>query len=87
VRLPWLPTPSAATTALADTPSPISATAAAECISDEALVHLKSYKYSAVDKSPVTHYVLMPWVCVLYTEACSGITAGFWSEPKAHARR
>jgi hypothetical protein len=36
-------------------------TAAAECISDEALVHLKSYKYSAVDKSPVTHYVLMPW--------------------------
>jgi ethanolaminephosphotransferase len=35
--------------------------ATAECISDEALVHLKSYKYSAVDKSPVTHYVLQPW--------------------------
>jgi ethanolaminephosphotransferase len=38
-------------------------TAAAECISDEALIHLKSYKYSAVDKSPVSNYILRHWVC------------------------
>merc|ERR1712000_461648 len=35
--------------------------AVAECISDEALTHLKSYKYSAVDKSPVSKYILGPW--------------------------
>lgn len=35
--------------------------AAAECISDEALIHLRSYKYSAVDKSPVSKYILGPW--------------------------
>ncbi|ROT34977.1 choline/ethanolaminephosphotransferase [Sodiomyces alkalinus F11] len=35
--------------------------AAAECISDEALIHLKSYKYSSVDKSPVSHYILRPY--------------------------
>lgn len=34
-----------------------------ECISDEALIHLKSYKYSSVDKSPVSKYILGPWVC------------------------
>ena len=37
-------------------------TAVAECISDEALIHLRSYKYSAVDKSPVSKYILGPWV-------------------------
>lgn len=36
--------------------------AAAECVSDEALIHLKTYKYSAVDKSPVSKYILGPWV-------------------------
>jgi len=36
-------------------------TAVAECISDEALIHLRSYKYSAVDKSPVSKYILGPW--------------------------
>ncbi|KAJ9151862.1 Cholinephosphotransferase 1 [Pleurostoma richardsiae] len=35
--------------------------AAAECISEDALKHLKSYKYSAVDKSPVSHYILRPY--------------------------
>ncbi|QPG95223.1 hypothetical protein C2857_007867 [Epichloe festucae Fl1] len=35
--------------------------AAAECISDDALIHLKSYKYSSVDKSPVSKYILGPW--------------------------
>lgn len=35
--------------------------AIAECISDDALIHLKSYKYSAVDKSPVSKYILGPW--------------------------
>ncbi|KAJ0322514.1 hypothetical protein COL5a_008744 [Colletotrichum fioriniae] len=36
-------------------------TAAAECISDDALIHLKSYKYSAVDKSPISNYILRPY--------------------------
>ncbi|RNJ57656.1 hypothetical protein D7B24_005738 [Verticillium nonalfalfae] len=35
--------------------------AIAECISDDALIHLKSYKYSAVDKSPISKYVLRPY--------------------------
>jgi hypothetical protein len=35
----------------------------AECISDDALIHLKSYKYSSVDKSPISHYILRPYVC------------------------
>ncbi|CAM1504676.1 Fc.00g022670.m01.CDS01 [Cosmosporella sp. VM-42] len=35
--------------------------AVAECISDEALSHLKSYKYSSVDLSPVSKYILGPW--------------------------
>ncbi|KAI1844569.1 hypothetical protein JX266_009242 [Neoarthrinium moseri] len=41
--------------------APSKKTAAAECISDEALIHLKSYQYSAVDKSPVSHYILRPY--------------------------
>ena len=36
--------------------------AVAECISDEALSHLKTYKYSSVDKSPVSKYILGPYV-------------------------
>ncbi|KAK4449321.1 Cholinephosphotransferase 1 [Podospora aff. communis PSN243] len=35
--------------------------AAAECVSDDALMHLKTYKYSAVDKSPISHYILRPY--------------------------
>ena len=35
--------------------------AAAECISDDALIHLRSYKDSSVDKSPVSKYILGPW--------------------------
>ncbi|RWA12594.1 hypothetical protein EKO27_g2524 [Xylaria grammica] len=35
--------------------------AAAECVSDDALMHLRSYKYSAVDKSPVSNYILRPY--------------------------
>ncbi|KAI1433842.1 CDP-alcohol phosphatidyltransferase [Xylaria sp. CBS 124048] len=35
--------------------------AAAECVSDDALIHLRSYKYSAVDKSPISHYILRPY--------------------------
>ncbi|KAK6949398.1 hypothetical protein Daesc_009473 [Daldinia eschscholtzii] len=38
-----------------------SKTAVAECISDDALIHLKSYKYSAVDKSPISNYILRPY--------------------------
>ncbi|KIH94235.1 ethanolaminephosphotransferase [Sporothrix brasiliensis 5110] len=32
-----------------------------DSISDDALIHLKSYKYSSVDKSPLSHYVLNPY--------------------------
>lgn len=32
--------------------------AAAECISEDALQHFKTYKYSSVDKSPISYYVL-----------------------------
>ncbi|KAI5917074.1 CDP-alcohol phosphatidyltransferase [Camillea tinctor] len=35
--------------------------AVAECVSDDALIHLRSYKYSAVDKSPVSNYILRPY--------------------------
>ncbi|KAI0193509.1 CDP-alcohol phosphatidyltransferase [Astrocystis sublimbata] len=38
--------------------APSSKTAAAECVSEDALIHLKSYKYSAVDKSPISNYIL-----------------------------
>jgi hypothetical protein len=46
--------------------------AAADCLTDEALSHLKTYKYSAVDLSPVSHYVLRHYVC----------TFGAWVEPQ-----
>ena len=36
--------------------------AAAECVSDDALRHFKTYKYSSVDKSPVSKYILQPYV-------------------------
>ncbi|KAF4124912.1 ethanolaminephosphotransferase [Geosmithia morbida] len=35
--------------------------AVAECVSDEALSHLRTYKYSSVDLSPVSKYILGPW--------------------------
>ncbi|KAI1815228.1 CDP-alcohol phosphatidyltransferase [Poronia punctata] len=41
--------------------SPSGKTAVAECISDDALMHLRTYKYSAVDKSPVSNYILRPY--------------------------
>ena len=37
-------------------------TAVHECVSEEALVHLKSYKYSSVDKSLLSYYILNPYV-------------------------
>jgi ethanolaminephosphotransferase len=39
--------------------------AVAECISDDALIHLRSYKYSSVDLSPTSKYILGPWVRTL----------------------
>ncbi|KAI4128838.1 MAG: hypothetical protein LQ338_002538 [Usnochroma carphineum] len=36
----------------------IECTAAHECVSEDALVHLKSYKYSSVDKSLISRYIL-----------------------------
>ncbi|KAH8734555.1 CDP-alcohol phosphatidyltransferase-domain-containing protein [Ilyonectria robusta] len=41
--------------------APNTKSAVAECISDDALVHLKTYKYSSVDLSPVSKYVLGPF--------------------------
>lgn len=40
-------------------------TAAQECISDEALAHLKTYKYSSVDKSFISNYILKHYVSSL----------------------
>ncbi|KAF2808590.1 ethanolaminephosphotransferase 1 [Mytilinidion resinicola] len=37
---------------------PSSKKAAHECVSDEALAHLKTYKYSSVDKSLISRYIL-----------------------------
>ena len=39
-------------------------TAAHECVSEDALVHLKTYKYQSVDKSFLSHYVLRHYVGV-----------------------
>jgi len=36
--------------------------AAAECLTDEALAHLKTYKYSSVDKSPISKYIMKHYV-------------------------
>ena len=36
-------------------------TAAQDCLSEDALVHLKSYKYSSVDKSLTSYYILQPY--------------------------
>lgn len=33
-----------------------------ECVSEDALVHLKSYKYSSVDNSLLTRYVMRHYV-------------------------
>ncbi|KAI0451925.1 CDP-alcohol phosphatidyltransferase [Xylaria acuta] len=41
--------------------APSNKTAVAECVSDDALIHLRSYKYSAVDKSPISNYILRPY--------------------------
>ena len=46
---------------IADTNIP-QGTAVHECVSEEALVHLKSYKYSSVDRSLLSYYVLNPYV-------------------------
>ena len=37
-------------------------------LSDEALAHLKSYKYSSVDKSYISRYILKHYVLLPYTE-------------------
>jgi len=36
--------------------------AAAECVSEEALSHLKEYKYSSIDKSFISRYILKHYV-------------------------
>ncbi|KAL8649568.1 MAG: hypothetical protein Q9210_004322 [Variospora velana] len=40
------------------TQNTLNGTAAHECVCDDALVHLKSYKYSSVDKSLISRYIL-----------------------------
>lgn len=37
-------------------------TAVHDCISEEALIHLKSYKYSSVDRSLISRYFLQHYV-------------------------
>lgn len=34
-----------------------------ECVSEDALVHLKTYKYSSVDKSLISRHILRHYVC------------------------
>ena len=46
--------------------TPVLETAAHECVSEDALVHLKSYKYQSVDKSFLSHYVLRHYVSLAY---------------------
>lgn len=46
--------------------------AAAECVSEDALQHLKTYKYSAVDKSPFSYYILRPYVRPTQPSPCLG---------------
>ena len=41
-----------------------------DCLSDSALVHLKSYKYSSVDKSLITHYLLRHYVRLVEAYSC-----------------
>lgn len=33
-----------------------------ECVSDDALRHFRTYKYSSVDKSPISQHVLKHYV-------------------------
>lgn len=33
-----------------------------ECVSDDALKHFRTYKYSSVDKSPISQHVLKHYV-------------------------
>lgn len=37
--------------------------AVSDSLSDDALKHFKTYKYSSVDKSPVSKYILRHYVC------------------------
>lgn len=34
-----------------------------ECVSDDALKHFRTYKYSSVDKSPISQHILKHYVC------------------------
>ena len=47
---------------LANSFSVLTDVAAHECVSPEALANLKSYKYSSVDKSYVSYYILRHYV-------------------------
>ena len=51
----------------------IADTAKHECVSEDALQHLKTYKYSSVDKSFISRYILKHYVrnprCSLPTRA------------------
>jgi len=39
---------------------------AAGALSEDALKHFKTYKYSSVDKSPISHYILRHYVRLLH---------------------
>jgi hypothetical protein len=46
-------------------------TAAQDSLSDEALLPLKTYKYSSVDKSYISNYILRHYVRPLSLVSCS----------------
>lgn len=44
----------------------LSGFAATGSLSEDGLKHFKTYKYSSVDKSPVSHYILRHYVCTCF---------------------
>jgi ethanolaminephosphotransferase len=49
-------------------------TARHECVSEDALQHLKTYKYSSVDKSFISRYILKHYVRPLSYAHPSGLS-------------
>lgn len=61
-----------------------------ECVSEDALVHLKTYKYSSVDKSLISRYILRHYVCEdpspLFKQLTDRAVGGLRRTPAAMAR-
>jgi hypothetical protein len=54
--------------------APPAETARHECVSEDALQHLKTYKYSSVDKSFISRYILKHYVRPLSYAHPSGLS-------------